>query len=303
MGNTLKVLGANPAPVRDRAMFRNVLRQIFRLRYWMLGLTTLITVMAMVYAWRAVPVFRAKTLLAPVGMQSGGVRGELIAKGLRRLSKRFGIGGSQADRNKRDIALAILHSRRFTRRFIERYNLLPQLFANKWDANHNTWIGPSPDYKAAIKKMIALSKTSLDFRSGMITLSIDWYEPEKASMWVNDLVFFLNESMRQKAMAEVEKNIEFLNEQLHKSSLIAVHQLIYQLLEDQKYQAITLRAEREYALQVVDRAVVPGESVSLNSIEIICGGFVSGLILSLCLVYMQTCVIRTQKKANGRKRQ
>lgn len=94
------------------------------------------TIMSVIYALLADPIYRSEVLLAPVSEQE--------QRGLAALAGQFGGLATLAGINigvetETTEAIAILHSRSFTTSFIEDEKLMPILFSNKWDGENNRW--------------------------------------------------------------------------------------------------------------------------------------------------------------------
>ena len=108
-----------------------------------LGLTSLLTVTAIVFVLVVQPVYRSETLLADALSGNAGAS-------LGSLSGQFGglasiagldLGGQQRG----DEAIALFTSREFLEAFITRHKLMPILFADDWDADKSAWRKPADD--------------------------------------------------------------------------------------------------------------------------------------------------------------
>ena len=89
-------------------------------------------------------VYRAQVLMVEAeqigGSGSGGASGLINSiLGNSGLSPMFG-GFSSSTTSK----IAVLESRKFTESFVEQYDLLPQLFPQKWDEDTDTWKESKP---------------------------------------------------------------------------------------------------------------------------------------------------------------
>lgn len=274
--------------------------QLHRFRYMILGLTAVISLLAAAYALMAKPVYRAQTLLAPVGQESGGPQAALAGRfgGLASLA---GINLSGGGGGIKERALAILKSRRFTRQFIDKHQMLPELFATQWDGVNKQWSGEPPTHWAAFKLFNTIRHVSDEKKTGMVRLSVNWRDPEKAALWTNQLVHDLNEVMRRQSITESEKSIAFLNQQLQKSSIVDLHQSIYRLIETQIKNIMLANAREEYAFQVVDPAVVPLERAFPNRRNIVIMGFFMGLVLSVFISFLWSWLSRIRDEASYQK--
>src|SRR3569623_3798652 len=65
---------------------------------------------------------------------------------------------------------------------------------------------------------------SQDKKTGLITLAIEWKDPEEAARWANLLVERLNQHERQVAIGEAEKSLAYLKNELAKTSFQEMQQ-------------------------------------------------------------------------------
>jgi len=74
---------------------------------------------------------------------------------------------------------------------------------------------------------------SINKDSGLVTISIDWKDPELAAEWANNLIVRLNKKLRTLAVTEAESSINYLQEQLQQTSVVDMHQVLYRLIESE----------------------------------------------------------------------
>jgi uncharacterized protein involved in exopolysaccharide biosynthesis len=159
-------------------------------------------------------------------------------------------------------SLAILQSESLTERFINDNNLLPELFDKQWDAANRRWREVAPQKRPTLWKGNELFKKRVrklvtDPKSGLSTLTITWRDPVTAARWANQLVEMANNSIRSHTIEESERNIGYLNEELKKSTMVAVQNSISALLENEFKKVMLARGSDEYAFRVLDMAVPP----------------------------------------------
>jgi len=94
-------------------------------------------------------------------------------------------------------------------------------------------------------------------KSGLITLSISWKDPGIAAQWANRLVKQLNEQLRQKAITDSKKRVGYLEQELAKTTLQDMRDVLYNLLESEKQKAMLANVNEDFALEVIDPAVAP----------------------------------------------
>ena len=178
--------------------------------------------------------------------------------------------------------LATMKTRKFLKKFTMNKNLLPIIFSDYWDQSSNSWILEEGQDEFMIDDGIGPLQSSIEFeidKSGLITLSISWKDPEVAADWANDLVKQLNEQLREQAIADSQKRIGYLEQELAKTTLQDMRTVLYNLLESEKQKAMLANVNEDFALEVIDPAVAPGTRVKPNRKSIVAlGGFCGGFL-------------------------
>jgi len=183
-----------------------------------------------------------------------------------------------------------LESRSFTKEFITERNLIPVLFHEIWDAKSSKWLVDDlqgiPSLEDAYWRfLLNVRGIYRDSKSGLLTVSIEWTEPELAAEWANELVAAVNEKIRQRAIFEAEKNIEFLNRELGKTSIVELEQAIYGLLANEIKTIMLANIQEQYAFRVIDPAAAPDidDPVRPNKVVIVFFGGMFGVVLGCAL--------------------
>ena len=119
--------------------------------------------------------------------------------------------------------------------------------------------------------------------TGLVTLSIEWGDPELAAAWANLLAVRLNDRMRQRALAEAETNVKYLRHEFENTSIVALQQSISGLMESEMQKLMLARGNSEYAFRIIDRAEVPrGKSkprvTLIVAVATFFGGMLSGFV-------------------------
>ena len=252
------------------------------------SVTILCMVAAFVYALSVPEVFKAEALLAPV--QKEQTRSSSAFEKFGGLAAIAGIPISD-DSNVQEV-IATLKSGKFLQAFIERKKLLSVLFKDIWDSENQTWLVESAEDQPSILKGIASLKTVLsvaeDKKSGLITLSITWKDPEVAAQWANDLVEQLNEQLRNRAITDSQKRIGYLEQELAKTTLQDMRSVLYNLLESEKQKAMLANVNEDFALRVIDPAVVPeGRALPNRRLIVLSGGAIGVLFGVFAVFFMQ----------------
>lgn len=250
----------------------------------LIAVLTLLSVAAVAaFAFLATPVYRAETLLVPVE-NSDKTTSPLLQLGALESLAGIGTGGASAE------ALAALSSRVFTDAFIREEKLMPVLYSERWDGARGTWktgeeIPTAWDaYQMFDRKVRFVSK---DVKTGLVTLAIEWRDPDLAAQWANRLVQRINAERRAEAIREAETSITYLKEQLAETSLVEMQQAIYQLIEAKIKKIMVAKSLDEYAFKVIDPAVPPQEVASPRRVPLILLGLLFGLIVSGLVVLVR----------------
>jgi len=246
--------------------------------------------------------YRASVEVVPVQRQ-GETSG--LLSGLGGLGSLASLAGLRADVVQlKDEALASLRSKEFLFSFISENDLLPVLFSNKWDVETSSWTVEEPEdiptlwdgYKALRKSVIDIYNEE---RTGIVTISIEWRDPQVAADWANDLVRRLNEKVRLRDIAESEKSLDYLKQQLAATQIVELERSIHQLMKVEINKIMIANVRQEYAFRVVDKALPPDDDQYFfpRVIIVMPIGFVlgAGLALFLVLAWHIFCNLRNRQ--------
>jgi uncharacterized protein involved in exopolysaccharide biosynthesis len=226
--------------------------------------------------------YEAIAVISPVTDQESGEKSSLSSQ-IGGIAALAGIGTGTG--GKRFESIATLQSEELTERYIRDNNLLPVLYAKKWDSKLQTWkpsISKPPTYWLANRYFKnSIRRVTEDPKTGLYNISITWKDPKLAAKWANDIIRLTNEYLRNKAIAESERRIAYLTDQAARASSIEVKASIYRLLESEIKSQTLARGNEEYALKVIDPAFVPETPSSPNPLLWIGLGLFSGLLTSL----------------------
>lgn len=236
--------------------------------------------------------YEASIVLSPVDDGPGGKLG-----GAGALLSQFGglaalgginVGGS----GKKAEAIATLQSHGLTENFIRDNNLLPILYADKWDAERKAWKTQDPDkiptvWKAEKKFAKKIRSIGEDKKTGLVTLTIEWTDAELAARWAKDLVERANRDLRAREITQSQTNLAYLNDQLTKTSVVELQKAIYSLIEAEIKKVMIANGSDEFAFRVVDPPRIAEERSSPKRGLIVAValfiGFMLGVVLALSL--------------------
>ncbi|MEH6825211.1 MAG: Wzz/FepE/Etk N-terminal domain-containing protein [Motiliproteus sp.] len=287
-------------------------RALWQGKLLIIALTALFTVAAVVIALQMTNIYRAEALLAPVDEKQGGL--SAMANQFGGLAALAGVNlGSTG--GKTATAIATLKSRAFIDSVIQKHQLLVPLVAGTWskelgrsvidpelyDEATQTWVrkvsGPKqskPSAWEAYKAFKEILSVSEDKNSGLVTVAIEWPDASQAQRWVSWLVEDINHHFKQQDVAEAERSIRYLEQQLEQTPLVAMQQVFYQLIESQTKTQMLANARDEYIFQVIDPAVVAEEKIKPKRALIVVLGTLLGGMLSVFVVLIRYFVKKRQ---------
>lgn len=243
---------------------------------------------ALALSFLMTPVYRASTILAPAESNDSGSKLGALSSQLGGLAALAGLTASGSVGV--DESIAILGSRSFTNKFISERQLLPELFAGIWDAENKTWLVDDPVDVPTLADGYALMNNSIrnikrDMSTGLITMSIEWKDREKAAHWANAMIADLNLELRKRAVSEAERSIEFLNAELVRVKEAEARAAVYGLLERQIQKIMLANVREDYAFRILDQAIAPeaDDFFKPNRPLLAALGLVAGIVLAAFL--------------------
>jgi len=253
-------------------------------------------------------------LLAPPEKDSQGGGLAALAGQFAGLADLAGVslgGGADVDQS-----MALMTSRHFSEQFMIDEHVLQAMYPKLWDQAANRWKtgdgvghesaidwiteklgtrGPAqpggqtaegPSLWRALKKFDQLRKITKDKKTNLITLTVDWRDPAIAARWANDMVLRLNQEVRDRAIKQATRSVEYLNAELAKTQVLEMQQTIYKLIEREMRSKMTANVREEAAFRVLDPAAPPGERESpKRTLITLAAMFIGGFCTSLWIIF------------------
>jgi uncharacterized protein involved in exopolysaccharide biosynthesis len=224
-------------------------------RWWSFASVLSFSIIFAAIAFLTTPVYRATVVLAPANTEHGtNAFGPSSALG--GLASGLGLGPKDLETEE---ALSVLRSREFTEKFVEDLQLMPKLFAKKWDSTTGSWraeVSKPPTLARAYKYFNEKIRSVIeDKKTGLITVQIDWTNRDDAAAWANELVLRLNAEMRARAIAKADGFKKFLDKEAETASTVEARDAISRLMEVQVKQRMLASVVQDYSFRVVDRAI------------------------------------------------
>jgi hypothetical protein len=236
--------------------------------------------------------YRAEVVMVPAAFSPDSGLLSRLGGQLGGLASLAGVDLS-GEASRKNEALALLKSRAFTQQFIETGEMMPVLFASRWQADSATWKpsrrGPPTADDAFVLFDKRIRRVSEARNTGLITLTIEWRDRELAAAWANRLVAEVNQLGRTRDIRESELSLQYLNRELAKANVVELRDAINRLIESQINKVMLANVREDYLFRVVDPAVasdadhfVRPKRVFLALFGILAGASLAAITL-LCL--------------------
>jgi uncharacterized protein involved in exopolysaccharide biosynthesis len=248
------------------------------------AITAVFTALALFYAFTAVPVYRATVVVTLVHDKSLGADSGM-AGGLGGLASLAGIdiGATGADQERE----AVMHSRHLVEEFVKRPDVMQELRSEQKE--------PLSLWKTVEFFKKAVVDVEDDKLKGTITITMDWTDAAIVARWANEFVALANDLMRNKAIADSTRNVEFLNQQIDHTSSVNVQKVMYNLIESETKNLMLANGRKDYAFAVADPAVAPEKRVRPWRSLILLSGIAIGLFMGCFIVYVRARFSRSQR--------
>lgn len=277
-------------------------------------ITAVFAIASVGYALSLPNQYKATVLLAPAQEESDGLAGALgQLGGLASLAGvNIGAGGGGESKH----AQEIMKSRFFIERYIADNNLAVEVFAAKgWSKSTNELIIDDEIYDLESQKWLLEDEetgalvpptgwqlyesfferlsVSEDVKSGLVTVSIEYYSPQTAKKWLDSYIKSINRHMQARRVAKVSNNIEYLQAEIEKTPIAEMQEVFYTLVAEQTKSKMLAQASPDYAFAVVHPSMVPEEK-SQPQRALIC---VLGTLLGGMLSVLWALVMHYTKKS------
>lgn len=272
----------------DEINLRELIAALWDGKWLIAAITALSSAAAVAYALVATEIYRSEALVQPRQESRGG------GGGLGALAAQFGgladlAGVSLGGGSDRAVAIATLKSRALIEPFIREKNLLPKLYEDAWDPATNNWKSADPKnvptlwqaYNDFTNKVLRVSE---DKKTGLVTVAVEWKDPQEAQQWVTELIARTNAHLKAQAIQEGEKNLAYLEAQSRSIGQVELQQALYGLVEAELKKLMIAKGGDEFAFRTIDAAAVPKKRIRPKRTQIAMIGFLLGGFVGVALV-------------------
>lgn len=273
-----------------------------------LAITAVFALVSVIYALSVPNQYKATALLAPAQSESGGLSGALGQLG--GLASLAGVSIGGGDSSEAQVALEIMQSWNFIESFIANNDLAVEVYAAEgwsrssnqleinndvYDVSSKAWmiknsqsgeVGP-PSSWALFKKFSEKLSVSEDKKTGLVSVTIEYYSPQIAKDWLDLYVQAINKHMQARQIAKVTNNINYLQAQIQKTTIAEMQEVFYTIIEEQIKSKMLAEASPDYAFLAVSPSMVP-EQKSQPKRALICilGTLLGGMLSVLWVLVM-----------------
>ena len=269
-----------------------------------IAITAIFAFASVIYALSLPNQYKATALLAPSQSSSSGLAGALGQLGGLASLAGVSIGGGES--NEAQLAQEIMKSWSFIEAFIADNDLAVEVYAAQdWDKGSNKLQIDQDIYDTKTKlgwlRMIMVSRglqavgslyesfserfaVSEDKKSGLISVSIEYYSPQIAKQWLDLYISAINKHMQARKVEKVSRNIEYLEAQIEKTEIAEMQEVFYTIIEEQIKSKMLAEASPDYAFTAVSPSMVPEEKSQPKRASICVLGILLGGMLSVLLV-------------------
>ena len=270
-----------------------------------IAITAVFAFVSVIYALSLSDQYKATVLLAPAQSDSSDLSGALGQLG--GLASLAGVSIGSGESSEAQMAQEIMKSWSFIDVFIAENNISVEVYAAEgwsrgsnelqidddiYDAETKTWlvendntgeVGPPSSWVLfqAFSERLVVSENK---KSGLVSVSIEYYSPQIAKQWLDMYVAAINAHMQQRQVEKVTNNINYLQDQIEKTSIAEMREVFYTIIEQKTKNKMLAEASPEYAFVAVSPSMVPEEKSQPERAFICIIGTLLGGILSVLLV-------------------
>ena len=297
----------NESQYDDEIDLRELFGVLWAGKIKIVAITAVFAVASVIYALSVPNQYKATALLAPAQSDGGGLSGALGQLG--GLASLAGVSLGGGESGEAQIAQEIMKSWSYIEGFIADNNIAVEVYAAEgWSKGSNTlqinndaydaetaeWL--LEDESGAIKlpsswqlfqAFSGMLSVSEDKKSGLVSVSIEYYSPQIAKQWVDMYIESINRFMQQRQIDKVTRNINYLQEQIEKTAIAEMQEVFYTIIEEQTKNKMLAEASPDYVFVAVGPSMVPElKSQPKRALICILGTLLGGMLSVLLVLIM-----------------
>ena len=293
---------------KDEIDLIEILNVLLKGKFTIISITAIASLIVVLYSLSLPNIYQSTALLAPYKTSDN------ISSSLRGYGNIANIAGINLSPENSESNAVKAKQKLYSLSFFEN-NILPNIFLpdlmaiDSWDVDRNKIIYDEDIYNASSGKWVrdfqypqklipsaqegykvfsqmhlTISEENL---TGFITLSVKHQSPFVAKEWVELIVSEINNFYRTKDKAEAERSVLFLNDQITKTNLAEMKEVVANLLQQETQKLMLVEANESYVYEYIDPPALM-EKKSEPSRAIICIiGFMMGGVFGVLYVLLR----------------
>ena len=263
-------------PMVDLTLF-TLFRFLWSKKYWVAGIPFVMTFFTALWTLTIPETYQSDTLLAPTEEAQGAGLSEMVGQ-LGGIASLAGLSVGNDSTDNVTVAIAILNSRQFAKKFIEKYELAVPLVAGTgwnsetgeliidsdiYDVEQQEWVRAAkpnrptvPIQQELYERLSELLMINRDSVTGLVTISLEFFSPRLAQHWLSLIVYEINEEMRQREISSAQGNIDYLQSKVEDLDNIEMVKVFYQLIEQETKDLMLAEVTSDFVFTVIDPPVV-----------------------------------------------
>lgn len=292
----------SPNQYDDEIDLREVLSILWEGKFKILVITLIFAVSSVIYAISIPNKYKAMVVLAPAHQSANSLSRSMGQLG--GLASLAGVTLGGAGSGESQIAQQIMQSWSFIEGFVVDHGLADELAAvTGWDERTNQLLISGNSYSLETEKWLSDTdrpsswelfqsftgglSVEEDRPTGLVTVSMEYYSPHIAKQWLDLYVTAINEHMRERQLARVTNNINYLQGQVEKTAIIEMQEVFYSIIEGQIKSKMLAAASPDYAFVTVSPSMVPEErSQPRRAMLCIAATLIGGMLSVLVVLAM-----------------
>lgn len=206
-------------PEEDEINLLDLWRVIWAGKWFIVGFTLFCTLIAVFVSVYVLPVtYKSEAVLMPIESNAGGLSQLAGLAGSLPIPIDLGGGG------KSDHILAYLQSRNLKQKLIEKHDLLPRVYSDKWDHVKKEWNIDSPKDRPTVVKAIQekaledIYSAAQDKKTNLISLSWVDKDPAFAALMLKNVIDALQYYLDNEYESDAQRERVFVEGQLANAS-------------------------------------------------------------------------------------
>ncbi len=265
-------------------------------------------------------IYTARAIIKPTSQSQSGSKLSALAGQFGGLASLAGIAMPSSASSTEIVAL--LESNILKKEVIENYQLLPVLLPDQWDERSKTWKQPGISLNPlkliskitsgesnkeqgilymwdGIRKLEDIVNVNYNVKEDIITISVDFPDPEMAAKIVNYFIITLNEHMSSDAKRMALVNREYLEKQIQETSDPIVRQKIYNLIADKIEMMMMAEVKEGFAFKILDPPMAPDKKSKPKRAQMAVVAFILSLFIGGFAVLFKEYMRKIKENSAG----